>query len=461
MRRSYARWPAVAIALAGAAVLIYWWRAARPLWVDEELLALNVRDRAFTELLGPLWLDQAAPLGWLALERTALLTFGLTERAMRLLPVLFGLSTLLTCLWIGRRWMTPVGSAILVLLCSIGQWVVFFALEMKHYSADTFLSLLLPALAAWCVEGEAAGGSGVPRRAAVWWAVAAVTLWFSHGALFVTPLCAVVLLTACWWRQGWRVAMRAAVPGLVWLASFGLHYILELRHLLANPYLQNYWAFAFPPASGGMNATMHWWLGIFEPFALKPAGTGRWVLFWMASISGFVFAIWQRRMFGLMLITVPISAALLATLRIVPPNERLGLWIVPALYASVAMAGDAPVWLARRYSNRRPLTALAAAVCLGAIVTLVCADIFRRGQLELEAKPMSNYGLDDRSSVRALLALHRPGDVVMTTHFGLAGLWWYSGSNIAGADAGSQLQDGSPIFEIGHVASHSACDRAQ
>ena len=439
MRRSYARWPALAIALAGAAVLIYWWRAARPLWVDEELLALNVRDRAFTELLGPLWLDQAAPLGWLALERTALLTFGLSragdappagavriehaprqslDRAPLDDPCRFG---------------DPV------LLCSIGQWIVFFALEMKHYSADTFLSLLLPALAAWCVEGEAAGGSGVPRRAAVWWAVAAVTLWFSHGALFVTPLCAVVLLTACWWRQGGRIAVRAAAPGLVWLASFGLHYIFELRHLLANPYLQNYWAFAFPPASGGMNATLHWWLGIFEPFALKPAGTGRWVLFWMASISGFVFAVWQRRMFGLMLVTVPVSAALLATLRIVPPNERLGLWIVPALYASVAMAGDAPVWLARRYSHRRPTTALAAAVCLGAIVTLVSADIFRRGQLELAAKPMSNYGLDDRSSVRALLALHRPGDVVMTTHFGLAGLWWYSGLNIAGADAGSQL----------------------
>ena len=287
-----------------------------------------------------------------------------------------------------------------------------------------------------------------------------VTLWFSHGALFVTPLCAVVLLTACWWRQGRRVALRAAAPGLVWLASFGFHYVFELRHLLANPYLQNYWAFAFPPSSGGVNATMHWWLGLFEPFALKPAGTGRWVLFWMASISGFVFAIWHRPMFGLMLISVPISAALLAMLRIVPPHERLGLWIVPALYASVAMCGDAPGWLARRYSNRRQLTTLAAAVCAGAIVTLVCVDVFRRGQVELEAKPMSNYGLDDRRSVGALLALHRPGDVIVTTHFGLAGLWWYSGLRIAGPGAGGHLQDGSPIYEIGHVASHRECGRS-
>ena len=234
MRRRHARWPATAIALAGAAVLIYWWHAARPLWVDEEMLALNVRDRAFTDLPAALWLDQAAPLGWLALERTALLTLGPTERAMRLLPVLFGLSTLLTCLWIGRRWMTPVGSAILVLLCAVGQWVVFFALEMKHYSADTSLSLLIPALAAWSLEDEA-GAAAVPRRAARWWTVAGVTLWFSHGALFVTPLCAVMMLTVCWWRLGWRVALRAAVPGLVWLASFGFHYFFELRHVL-NPY---------------------------------------------------------------------------------------------------------------------------------------------------------------------------------------------------------------------------------
>ena len=119
---------------------------------------------------------------------------------------------------------------------SIGQWIVFFALEMKHYSADTSLSLLLPALAAWSAEDGDGGASGVPRRAAVWWTAAGVALWFSHGALFVTPLCAFVLVAACWWRQGWRVAMRAAIPGLIWLASFGLHYIFELRHLLTNPY---------------------------------------------------------------------------------------------------------------------------------------------------------------------------------------------------------------------------------
>ena len=198
----------------------------------------------------------------------------------------------------------------------------------------------------------------------------------------------------------------------------------------------------------------------FKHFALKPRRNGS-----MGSLLDDVsfrlrFAIWHRRMLGLMLVTVPLSAALLATLRIVPPTERLGLWIVPALYAGVALCGDAAVWLSRREWNRRQLPALAAVACVGAIVTLVCVDIVRRGQNELEAKPMSNYGLDDRRSVRSLLALHRPGDIVMTTHFGLAGLWWYSGLNIAGPDGGGHLQDGSPIFEIGHVAADSECRRS-
>ena len=149
-------WLASAIAFAGAGTLIYWWRLAKPLWVDEEMIALNARWRSFGDLAGPLWLDQTAPLGWLTLERLALLTFGINERAARAIPVLFGLGTLAVAVWVGRRWMTPLGAAILAALCSIGPWMVFFTLELKQYSADTCWALLLPALAAWALEGTVA-----------------------------------------------------------------------------------------------------------------------------------------------------------------------------------------------------------------------------------------------------------------------------------------------------------------
>jgi hypothetical protein len=81
------------------------------------------------------------------------------------------------------------------------------------------------------------------------------------------------------------------------------------------------------------------------------------------------------------------------------------------------------------------------------------------GAVDLEARPHTNHGLDDRRSVRFLMAVRRPGDVLMTTHFGLAAVWWYGRLNISGADRGGGFRDGSPIFEVGHMAPGVSCDQ--
>src|ERR1700681_3909765 len=77
---------AAMVALVGAVTLIYQWSWARPLWLDEEMIALNLRNRNLAELPGPLWLNQSAPLGWLALERVLVVQFGGTERTLRAAP---------------------------------------------------------------------------------------------------------------------------------------------------------------------------------------------------------------------------------------------------------------------------------------------------------------------------------------------------------------------------------------
>src|SRR5579864_1106324 len=57
------------IAVVSGALVVYQWAVARPLWLDEELIALNIRERGLLSLGGRLSFGQSAPYGWLALER--------------------------------------------------------------------------------------------------------------------------------------------------------------------------------------------------------------------------------------------------------------------------------------------------------------------------------------------------------------------------------------------------------
>jgi hypothetical protein len=466
MTRGHARAHLIAtvIALAAAGVLVYWTSTARPMWVDEEMLALNVRDRGFGQLAGPLWLDQSAPLGWLVLERLALLALGANEPAVRTLTVLFGIGTLATAWWIGRRWMTPIGAALLVALCGTGEWLVFFTLELKHYSADAVGALLIPALAARALDARELQAFG--RRVAQWWAAAAAALWFSNGALFVTPACAIVLLGAAIARRDHAKPGAQFLGGIGWLGSFGLAYVFVLRHALANAYLKTYWAFAFPPTGDGIGATAQWITAQAAPLAVKPIGTGLPVVFWLAYMAGIMAGLARRSNLAIVCATVPGSAIALAVLHVVPTFERLAIWSVPCFYVGLALCADAAArWAGLAptagSSGRRRLWVPQAVLAstLGITALVVSYDIVRRGVFAIEHRPRSNYGLDDRSSVNWLVDARRPGDAVLSTHYGLAAIWWYGKVDISSADRGGRLADGTPLYEIHHVADPGECVR--
>jgi hypothetical protein len=460
-RSSAPRWTwlvAALIACAGACVLLYFGRQARPLWVDEEMLGLNARDRSFTALAGALWLGQAAPLGWLALERASMLMLGLSERAVRALPVCLGLLTLVTAVWVGRRWLGPVGAAILALLFSCGDHVWFFALELKQYSADTFGGLLLPSLAAWVVEAPGDQPRRLARRADGWWIVSALLQWFSYGALFVTPACGLVIAVLVWRRAGIRGAVRATALSAFWFACLGLHYYFSMRHASSSAYLREYWMTAFPPVSGGASEKLRWLTGTFVGLAKTPGGTSYASLFWIVAVAGLVISVREQPALGMMNAVVLPSALLLAGARLVPLSGRLSLWIVPSLYLGIATAAETAVIEMRSSLQRRHWLGAAVALAGSVAVAALCADIYRIGEFDITTRPAeSTHSLDDRSAVRSLMAQRRPGDAMLTTHLGLPAVWWYGNVNLADSNEGASLQDGGPIFEIWRAAPGPAC----
>ncbi len=439
-----------AIALALIGLDIYQHVSALPLWVDEEMIALNVRDRSVADLAGVLWLGQSAPFGWLVLERMAMTILGTGEAAMRAVPLLFGIATVGVAAWCGQRWMGRIAAVAFVLLCWVGPLLSHYRFEVKHYSADVFFGLLLPALAAWAIETDSSAGRF--RRVWLWWVAAALGHWLANGALLVTPACAIFLCVWVWRRDGTRAASWFSLGGLMWLASFGLHYAISLRYTLNNPYLRSMWVAEMLPASIGLTGSLRWILDRLEPLAFNPGGTSLWTLLWASAVCGWAFGI--RRPLGLVLAGVPLSAFAVAA--IVPLHQRFSIWIVPALYAGVALLIDRGVGVCRDAFDRRRWALLT----IGALVLLVqfqlFSDILTNGRRDIRSRLVSidKQHLDDRAAVRWLMSQWTAGDVLMTTHLTLPAVWWYGMIPISDeAGSGSVLHDGSPVYEA-----HSPAD---
>jgi hypothetical protein len=441
------RWadPAALIALSFAAFDIVLWAGARPLWLDEQMIALNLRDRAFAELAGPLWLGQTAPLGWLVLQRVSVVFLGTGELALRLVPLLLGIAMLAAAVSFGRRMLTPLGAALFVLLCAVGPWIAHYRMELKHYSADALWGLLIPALAVWAMEPQVGAARG--RRAAAWWVAAAAGQWCSYGALLATPGCALALIGREWALTGWRGAWRSSLAGLLWLAAFALHYQLSLQFTVGSTFLRDYWVGGFPPPSAAVVETLGWLAGRLTPLAVNPAGTDWAFGFWTSVVVGLALTGWP----GVVMLTLPVSAFGLAGARLVPLSDRLALWALPVLYFGVVRCLECGVGILRR---QRPARAarIASAIVSIILVLPVCAGVVTTGWSAYRGgrSPHSKQGLHDRASIEWLLRERQGGSAVVTTHFGTPAIWWYGNVALDGTDAGASLHDGTPIFELSY-----------
>ena len=439
----------VLVTVLGAGIEIAQWLRNAPLWVDEEMVALNCRDRPFSRLAGPLWLGQSAPLGWLFAQRAVVLTLGATELVLRLIPLIFGIALLAAAVWVAMRWMGGVAAIALVAMLTVAEWLSHYTFELKHYSADAFWAFLLPALAAWALEPKDAP-SAANRRWLVWWMAAAVGQLFSNGAVLATPACAVVMFVVILHRGGVRLVLPFVAASAIWFAAFGAHYVLSLQHTQNSRFLWTIWGGEVRPASAGVVETIAWLAGRFSPIALRPGGATAPALFWTAAAAGFVLA--RRRLLGLLFLVVPLSAFLLAVLRIVPLHDRFALWIVPALYAGIALLLDVGVHHSVAGWRQQRWTRVAAGGITIVLSTWAAADVIAQGRrhLDIGVTADNNHGVDDRTAVKWLLEQAGPGDAVVTTRLGWPAIWWYGQIPLYPRPPGGHLPGGIPMIEMYH-----------
>jgi Dolichyl-phosphate-mannose-protein mannosyltransferase len=412
------RWADLALVPLVAGVVARFWRWGhdRPLWLDEQMIAINVRDNGFREMAGPLLHHQSAPLGWLWAEHVIQLVFGTDERVLRLLPLLFSLGTLVIVWLVARRWLSPAGAITAGLLFGLAPSLVRYAAEVKQYSADAFCVLGLLALAAWALQDL--------RRMPLWWVAAAVASWLSMDAILATPGLAAVLVGAALRRDGRQAAIRAAGFGAIWVAAATAHYLVALRYTTGEPHLKPWWQ-----ARGGFPAGDLWsWLagrpaalGV-DPLRLPPGPVTAG--FWLLVLAGLVVLLYRRTALGLLLAAPLATGVVLGAAHTVPLASRLAIWLLPSLCLAVVAAVEAIVSI----PGRAPIPGRAwYPAAAGLLLVAVGAWFALVPQIEYAVhRPPTVDGVDDRAAMAWLKARRQPGDLVLVTVSSIPAVRWYA-----------------------------------
>ena len=332
--RRLASHPAAGWAIVGLGVLLRLRRflTDRGLLHDEAQLATNVFSKTFGQLFRPLDLgDQAAPVGFLILQKCSILCFGGGEWAIRLVPFVAAVFVLPLFFLTARK---LAGAAIALAATgwlALADPLVRYCAEGKQYSTDVLWTTVLLALAL---------GATTQWDLTILAIVGGILLWFSHPLLFVAGGVGLSLFVEHLRSRNLRLAAIDIVVGMFWLASFSLNYLSISRHYVANRYLTTYWAGAFAPVPGTW-ANILWYprtllhlfdypLGIAPPKFIAISVVAAGVL-----IIGYVLLAHQRRAWWILSLTIVLAVAASALHRY-PFAERLTLFLAPLLVLPLA-----------------------------------------------------------------------------------------------------------------------------
>ena len=331
--------------LIGAALRLWQYGANGSLWLDEAALARNILERDLVGLLHPLAYGQVAPLGFLLAQKTLVTIAGVSEYALRSLPLVTGLAALPFFAAVARRILHDRAAVYAVGLFALGQPFIYFSAQVKQYSLDVVASLL----AIWLVlRLRAVVTSRTPVLLAV---IGALIPWFSQAAGLVL-VGAGAGLAASFLTQRLRVGRVSGLLAL-WTISAAGAGLLALWTVPAETrdYLNWFWRLGYAPLAPWAHVQWLWetltrTFGSFGSEAFRTNGGLGYAwpqLFAALTVIGLVHLGWTRRDVLLILLG-PIAAALAASLlRIYPLSGRLLVFLVPVLLLAAA-AGAQALW---------------------------------------------------------------------------------------------------------------------
>jgi hypothetical protein len=389
-RRGRTAFLTAALVFLGLGLRAYHYLRCPEIWHDEAAMAVNVLDRGFLELLGPLRFHEAGPPLFLWLEKAVTLALGDGLYSLRLLPFLASCAALLLMVPLSRRLLPPSARPWALLLFACSEQLAWHACEAKSYAFDVLAAVVL--LYVFCREE-------LPLRRRLLWAMmlAPVLLLISYPACFLYGGLLVAAFPFVWREK--RDLGRVYLGLTATVGATFLCVLLGPVHAQHDQTILSCWQNAFP--DWGHPWTVPIWTVVSTSevfrYCFKPLGQPL-ALF---AIGGTV-VLWRAgRGDRVVLMTLPIGLALLAALLLRYPygGFRIMVYALPGLAVLIAAAlPPSFAWL----RDRLPLGRLA-------LTALLLAPLFI--SLYRVVEPWER---PEAAAAMAFVDAHRlPGDLVL------------------------------------------------
>jgi hypothetical protein len=337
----------------GASLRLWQYLANTSLWVDEIFLTTSILDRPMRQLLTtPLAYGQVAPKGFLLLEKLLSASLGPSDLVLRLFPLLCSLAGLIGFAFLVRLLLEGLAAPVALALFATAPPLVAYTSQVKQYSSDVAVAVLL-----LCLAADLAMRKVSLRRSLVAGALGAISVWFSVPAVLVVAALVSSLALVAWSgrsKAGARNSL-ALIPALaMWSISALAAVAVSLATMSAHTYefMHQYWAEGFLPTPPWRAIELRWpWRELKALVGLGgPASLGYpFPRLYLLLIGLGFWLLWRRLGVRATLLLMPVAVTLSAAIiHQYPFADRLILFLVPILLIALAASVD---WLYQRAAS--------------------------------------------------------------------------------------------------------------
>ncbi|GAH12640.1 unnamed protein product, partial [marine sediment metagenome] len=255
----------------------------------------------------------------------------------RLFPMIAGIISLFLFLKVAQKFMTRTALPIALILFAVGEHLIYFSSEVKQYSSDVAITLLL-ILITFNILNKKFNSNYI----ILFGFIGAISFWLSNPAVFTFGAAALVLLLSIVQKKEWGDLIWLLIAGIIALVSFSVNYLISLQVLGTNKELLDAFQHSFMPLLPDSFADLKWFGYCFLRIFKNPLGLSIYELL-LAVLSFFVgcTVMFYKQRKVLLILILPIILTLIASgLKKYPFEGRLLLFIAPSMFLIIAEGID-------------------------------------------------------------------------------------------------------------------------